>query len=214
MCDGYKVIGQQQQSKAGSESKQPASERAANNQSKKGLVSAEVGRRYDEYVSNISERASKRLNPFDGPGTTEVVRLKKHVGFAYAVKEALTRLSTPYVMVVQHDFAFLRPFDLDAGEARLPTVIHFGRFHSRTLLGRFLTGVWPGLRSAQRDARGAGGGEVRWPSDLIHRRELRSGRGPAVGAVSARRLNGRVGVGSKDGDHSVWSAAGAAAVLL
>ena len=30
--------------------------------------------------------------------------LKKHVGFAYAVKDALTRLTTPYVMVVQVRF--------------------------------------------------------------------------------------------------------------
>jgi GTP:adenosylcobinamide-phosphate guanylyltransferase len=36
------------------------------------------------------------------------------MGFAYAVKEALSRVDTPYVMVVQHDFAFVRPFNLQA----------------------------------------------------------------------------------------------------
>ena len=79
MCDGYKIMGQQKQPKAGSETKQPDSEslRAANNQGKKGLVSAEVGRRYDEYIRNISDRATKRLAPFDGPGITEVVRASK-----------------------------------------------------------------------------------------------------------------------------------------
>ena len=44
--------------------------------------------------------------------------MQKHVGFAYAVKAALTDggaggpVATPYVMVVQHDYKFLQGFPL------------------------------------------------------------------------------------------------------
>lgn len=100
VCDGFKVVSQAHKNGSGS-----------NNQSKKGLVSAEVGHRYEEFVGSVTTRAMAGTHPFD-LGTTEVIRLKKHMGFAYAVKEALTRVTTPYVMVVQHDFAFLRSFDL------------------------------------------------------------------------------------------------------
>ena len=102
VCDGFKVIPHKRKDGGGT-----------NNQSKKGLISAEVGRRYEEFVDSVTERSSKGVHPF-GCGATEVIRLKKHMGFAYAVKEALTRVDTPYVMVVQHDFAFVRPFDLRA----------------------------------------------------------------------------------------------------
>ena len=102
VCDGYKVVSQKR--KDGS---------VTNNQSKKGIVSAEVGRRYEEFVDSVTKRSATGVYPFDF-GTTEVVRLNKHMGFAYAVKEALTRVDTPYVMIVQHDFAFLRPFNLRA----------------------------------------------------------------------------------------------------
>ena len=102
VCDGFKVISPKHKDGSGT-----------NNQSKKGLVSAEVGRRYEEFVDSVTERATAGVHPFNA-GPTEVIRLEKHMGFAYAVKEALSRVDTPYVMVVQHDFAFVRPFNLQA----------------------------------------------------------------------------------------------------
>ena len=102
VCDGYKIVSQKHKEGSGT-----------NNQSKKGVVSAEVARRYEEFVDSVTKRAATGAYPFEF-GITEVVRLNKHMGFAYAVKEALTRVDTPYVMIVQHDFAFLRPFNLRA----------------------------------------------------------------------------------------------------
>ncbi len=102
VCDGFKVTPHKHKDGGGT-----------NNQSKKGLVSTEVGRRYEEFVDSVTERATAGVHPFSS-GTTEVIRLQKHMGFAYAVKEALTRVDTRYVMVVQHDFAFVRSFDLRA----------------------------------------------------------------------------------------------------
>jgi hypothetical protein len=129
VCDGYKVI-RETAGRGGN---------GTNNQSKKGLVSAEVGRRYDEYVEAMTQRAEAGEYPFDcysaAAGTTSVIRLKKHMGFAYAVKEALTHISTAYVMVVQHDFAFLRPFDLQrvlSAMVAQPDVLKCGQHHPVT----------------------------------------------------------------------------------
>ena len=45
-------------------------------------------------------------------GRTRLLQLPKRAGFALALRAALRHVSTPYVMVVQHDWAFLRPFPL------------------------------------------------------------------------------------------------------
>ena len=147
VCDGYKVI-RETAGRGGN---------GTNNQSKKGLVSAEVGRRYDEYVEAMTQRAEAGEYPFDcysaAAGTTSVIRLKKHMGFAYAVKEALTHISTAYVMVVQHDFAFLRPFDLQrvlSAMVAQPDVLKCGQHptqspsHPLTRLSAWLSSWLPG----------------------------------------------------------------------
>ena len=146
VCDGYKVI-RETAGRGGN---------GTNNQSKKGLVSAEVGRRYDEYVEAMTQRAEAGEYPFDcysaAAGTTSVIRLKKHMGFAYAVKEALTHISTAYVMVVQHDFAFLRPFDLQrvlSAMVAQPDVLKCGQHHPVTQSPACLPGCPVGCLAVQ-----------------------------------------------------------------
>ena len=99
VCDGYKL------------KKVGTGKRGSNNQSKRGIVTEEVADRYGIYIGAVKKLAAQRV-------ATEVLIMPKHVGFAYAVKAALQDggaggpVKTQFVMVVQHDYKFVKGFDL------------------------------------------------------------------------------------------------------
>lgn len=104
VCDGFKVTAASRDKGKG----KGRGRRGANNQSKLGYVSEAGAARYRQYIRQVKRFASTR------PGAIEVLVLPRHHGFAYAVKAALQRVATEFVMVVQHDYIFLRGFDLPA----------------------------------------------------------------------------------------------------
>ena len=62
-----------------------------------GQVTEEGGLAYEEFLTRL-----KKLN------LGEIVRCSERQGFGFALKNALTRVRTPYVIVVQHDRNFVR----------------------------------------------------------------------------------------------------------
>jgi hypothetical protein len=103
VCDGYKLA------TASKKTTGKGRRRGANNQSKLGYVSEAGAARYKRYVEQVQGLAATTWC------NTQVLVLAKHHGFAYAVKAALQQcVTTEFVMVVQHDYVFLRGFDLSA----------------------------------------------------------------------------------------------------
>ncbi len=62
-----------------------------------GQVTEEGGLAYEEFLTRL-----KKLN------LGEIARCQERQGFGFALKNALTRVRTPYVIVVQHDRNFVR----------------------------------------------------------------------------------------------------------
>ena len=62
-----------------------------------GQVTQEGGLQYEEFLTRL-----KKLN------LGEIARCSERQGFGFALKNALTRVRTPYVIVVQHDRNFVR----------------------------------------------------------------------------------------------------------
>jgi len=78
-------------------------------QFKSGKVLEEDMVRYEEYIQRLEELARKGEPPFKN---TSILRCKRYRGFAMAVNEALSLVTTPYVMIIQHDRMLTRPFGL------------------------------------------------------------------------------------------------------
>ena len=90
VCDGFKV-------------------REANRY-RAGQITAEKAARYREYV--------ERLRRLSAPGSgnvlegAQVLVLAERQGFGYAVRAALPRVATPYILMQQHDRRLRQPFDV------------------------------------------------------------------------------------------------------
>jgi hypothetical protein len=76
---------------------------------------------------------------------TRVVLQRRRLGYAGTVKRMLRHVTTPYVLVCQHDFSFLRPVSLHhvlAGMAAAPHDVRYvglpsgGAVYPCTLAGR------------------------------------------------------------------------------
>ena len=89
VCDGYSV----------------SSSRSSH---KGGVIRPDEEARYLEYIDRI--RALSREHPHFLGAT--VVPLQSRHGFGYALREGLREVTTEFVIVVQHDRAFLRPCSL------------------------------------------------------------------------------------------------------
>ena len=68
-----------------------------------GQVTEEGGLAYEEFLQRL-----KKLN------LGEIARCQERQGFGFALKNALTRVRTPYVIVVQHDRNFVREAPIQA----------------------------------------------------------------------------------------------------
>ena len=78
---------------------------------KQGRVTPAMNEAYRQYLDTLD-----RLVAEAAPGTVwsraRVVRMGKRVGFSHAVLAGLRMATTEYAMVLQHDNAFTRPFDV------------------------------------------------------------------------------------------------------
>lgn len=86
---------------------------------------------YERYKENI--RALTKSDPYFS--NTELIFCEKWVHLAGAVKEAMKRVTTPYVFLHQHDFVLQKPFDLNALIAsmdRNPNIKHVKLANPRT----------------------------------------------------------------------------------
>ncbi|CAE8595458.1 unnamed protein product [Polarella glacialis] len=70
---------------------------------KRGFVTAELADKYAAYVHGLQ----------DALGANRVLVLPEREGFGLAVKAAVARVTTPYVLLCQHDNMFVRPIDLE-----------------------------------------------------------------------------------------------------
>ena len=94
MCDGVKVV------KVG-----------ASNKFRAGRVTNEAAEMYKQYIANLQALAAEGDGEF---ARCEVIGLERRGGFGLAVKAALERVATPFVMVVQHDRSFVQSFPVEA----------------------------------------------------------------------------------------------------
>jgi hypothetical protein len=78
---------------------------------RKGCVDAGGLSDYELFVENVRALANKKMGSLAG---SNVIVLEERQGFGFAVREALKAVTTPWVMVVQHDHKFVRPVDLPA----------------------------------------------------------------------------------------------------
>ncbi|CAD7936043.1 unnamed protein product [Amoebophrya sp. A25] len=76
---------------------------------KRGRVTKEDFDRYSQYCDNLRE---KYCTGEQQRKTTVIGPLPKHLSFAHALKRGLEEVRTQYVMVVQHDRAFVEPLDI------------------------------------------------------------------------------------------------------
>ena len=76
---------------------------------KKGRVTEEQALRYEEYKTRLKAHVAEN-NPLYT--NTTILELPQRVGFGFALQKAMPMVTTPYVMVVQHDRSFIKPFDL------------------------------------------------------------------------------------------------------
>jgi len=75
------------------------------NKFRSGVVNEVGKRRYEEYLDRLAWLANESDGPIRG---AELIRLEERHGFGHALKRALMRVTTPYVLVAQHDRAFTR----------------------------------------------------------------------------------------------------------
>jgi len=80
------------------------------NRYKSGQVTEEARQLYAHYQSRLRHLCA----PSSGSSLAgcELLILEKHHGFSHAVKRGLMRVTTPYVLIGQHDRAFSRPAPL------------------------------------------------------------------------------------------------------
>ena len=74
---------------------------------KKGLLTVEQAERYEMYFAAVKQLYEGDTSVRD---KIRLIKLDKHMGFAFAVREALLMCTTPYAMIVQHDRMFTKPF--------------------------------------------------------------------------------------------------------
>jgi hypothetical protein len=82
-------------------------------QYRQGQVTAEGQRNYEEYKARIRQ-LSQEGGLF---ANSQMVECEERMGFGYALREAINQpglITTPYVIVVQHDRTFMRSVDLNA----------------------------------------------------------------------------------------------------
>jgi hypothetical protein len=79
--------------------------------SKKGRVPQDVADRYSEYKKNLRENATNRIAPYYN---VVIHELPERVGFGFAIQQALEIVKTEFVMIIQHDRCFMKPFNLKA----------------------------------------------------------------------------------------------------
>lgn len=103
----------------------------ASNYKKSRVKSSELDR-YKQYLHAIKDLIAAGAQGFCG---TELLALQEHVGFSLAVKAATDQITTPFIMVVQHDQMMLAPVDaarlLNAMAAH-PDVLKYVALPSRT----------------------------------------------------------------------------------
>jgi len=84
---------------------------------KAGKVESPDAERYAAFLRDVraavaaASEPGGESSPFSG---LQVLELAEHQGFGFAVRRALQEVRTPFVMVVQHDQEFVRPFDVPA----------------------------------------------------------------------------------------------------
>ncbi|EQC41484.1 hypothetical protein SDRG_01451 [Saprolegnia diclina VS20] len=105
------------------------------------LTDAAVVESYDEEFP-IKRRTTARAtihretDPVAGTSLTSII-MSKRMGFALAVREALKHVTTPFVLIHQHDWTFLHALDLQpvcTAMASLPETLKYVGFHSRKTL--------------------------------------------------------------------------------
>lgn len=127
VCDGYKLIEDNTNT--------PMKMRKFGCKNKKGLVTPEAKRRYEEFILNLQRRiqadnADSNVAPSSASSCRtfrhcSVLKLDSHHGFGHAVLSAVCQgltlgtcglgtVRTPYVLTMQHDWAFVRAFDVAA----------------------------------------------------------------------------------------------------
>lgn len=98
-----------------------------------GQVTTEKRRDYDGYVERLGDLC---MSGSGGFANSVVIRLHERCGFGNAVKAALSRVETKYVMIVQHDRSFVASFPLEGVLAAMdaePAVKYVGLCTSTTL---------------------------------------------------------------------------------
>mmetsp|Transcript_87770 Transcript_87770/g.200594 ORF Transcript_87770/g.200594 Transcript_87770/m.200594 type:complete len:330 (+) Transcript_87770:54-1043(+) len=75
---------------------------------KRGLLTADRQQAYVEYIATLQESTDWYCQG----QPVEVMALTEHAGFAGAVLKAVETVTTPFLMVVQHDWAFVRAVDV------------------------------------------------------------------------------------------------------
>lgn len=79
------------------------------NEHKSGIVSPDVAASYERYISRVDALTS---TPGSALAGAELLVLTERHGCAHAFRRGLARVTTPLVLVVQHDRPFCAPVDL------------------------------------------------------------------------------------------------------
>jgi len=89
---------------------------------KYGKVNQSISDRYNEFKLKLKTHIDDARDNFhDTFFNTELLVLERKHGFALAVRRALELVTTPYVLVVQHDRVCCRPFGLEKILASMKT---------------------------------------------------------------------------------------------
>lgn len=136
MCDGVKVV------KVG-----------ASNKFRAGRVTAEAAEMYKQYIANLQALAAEGDGEF---ARCEVIGLERRGGFGLAVKAALERVATPFVMVVQHDRSFVQSFPVEAVLASMcaDRSLKYVGLHTSSTVGYVLRRTPHAARGMRHEARG------------------------------------------------------------
>ena len=92
VCDGYKTS-------------------SAKSKPRRGIVTEEDALCYEEYVARLQTLSRRGEGVFSN---SVCIALNDRQGFSFAVKAAIAHVTTPFVMIKQHDHIFVRKFDLEA----------------------------------------------------------------------------------------------------
>eukprot|EP01043_Picozoa_sp_COSAG02_P022893 COSAG02_NODE_1204_length_13898_cov_42.005870_10_plen_424_part_00 len=80
------------------------------NKYRSGQITAEKAARYQEYVRRLRCLSARDSgNVLEG---AQILVLSERCGFGFAVKAALPHVSTPYILMQQHDRRLRQPFDV------------------------------------------------------------------------------------------------------